>query len=120
VVTGQRRLQAASDILLGWAVGDRGQHVYVRQLQDQKGSAVIDTMTVDDLATWGELCGWALARGHARSGDPAVIAGYLGTDDKFDHAMGTFAEAYAAQNELDYAALLAAIKSGRITAQQGV
>ena len=120
VVTGQRRLQAASDILLGWTVGERGQHVYIRQLQDQKGSAVIDTMTVEDLATWGELCAWALARGHARSGDPAVIAGYLGTDDAFDHAMGTFAEAYADQNEQDHAALLAAIKSGRITAEQGV
>ena len=78
VVTGQRRLQATSDILLGWTVGDRGQHVYVRQLQDQKGSAVIDTMTAEELATWGELCAWALARGHARSGDPVVIAGYLG------------------------------------------
>jgi uncharacterized protein (DUF2252 family) len=120
VVTGQRRLQAASDILLGWAVGQRGQHVYFRQLQDQKGSAVIDTMTSEELATWGELCAWALARGHARSGDPVVIAGYLGTDDAFDHAMATFAEAYADQNALDHAALLAAIKSGRITAQEGV
>jgi uncharacterized protein (DUF2252 family) len=120
VVTGQRRLQAASDILLGWAVGDRGQHMYVRQLQDQKGSAVIDTMTVDELATWGELCAWALARGHARSGDPAMIAGYLGTDDEFDHAMATFAEAYADQNERDHAALLVAINSGRIPAEHGV
>ena len=120
VVTGQRRLQAASDILLGWAVGERGQHLYVRQLQDQKGSAVIDTMTVEELATWGELCAWALARGHARSGDPAMIAGYLGTDEAFDHAMATFAEAYADQNERDHAALLAAIKSGRIPAEHGV
>jgi uncharacterized protein (DUF2252 family) len=119
VVTGQRRLQAASDILLGWAVGPRGRHMYCRQLQDQKGSAVIDTMTPEELATWGELCAWALARGHARSGDPAVIAGYLGTDDAFDHAMATFAEAYADQNERDHAALLAAIKSGRVTAQEG-
>ena len=118
VVTGQRRLQAASDILLGWAVGERGQHAYFRQLQDQKGSAVIDTMTPEDLATWGELCAWALARGHARSGDPAMIAGYLGDDDTFDHAIATFAEAYADQNERDHAALLAAIKSGRITAKQ--
>jgi hypothetical protein len=119
VVTGQRRLQAASDILLGWAVGERGEHAYFRQLQDQKGSAIIDTMTLEDLATWGELCAWALARGHARSGDPALIAGYLGTDDAFDHAMATFAEAYADQNERDHAALLAAIKSGRITAKLG-
>jgi Uncharacterized protein conserved in bacteria (DUF2252) len=77
-------------------------------------------MTVEDLATWGELCGWALARGHARSGDPAVIAGYLGADDAFDHAMTAFAEAYADQNERDHAALLAVIKSGRITAEAGV
>ena len=120
VVTGQRRLQAAGDILLGWTIGERGQHVYIRQLQDQKGSAVIDTMTAEDLATWGELCAWALARGHARSGDPATIAGYLGTDKEFEHAMGTFADAYADQNEQDHAALLAAIKSGRISAVQGV
>ena len=120
VVTGQRRLQAASDIFLGWAVGERGQHVYIRQLQDQKASAIIDTMTVDELATWGELCAWALARGHARSGDPALIAGYLGTDKEFDHAMATFAESYADQTERDHASLLAAIKSGRILAEYGV
>jgi uncharacterized protein (DUF2252 family) len=120
VVTGQRRLQAASDILLGWGVGARGRHAYIRQLQDQKGSAVIETMTIEDLATWGELCGWALARGHARSGEPATIAAYLGTDDAFVHAMAAFAEAYADQNERDHAALLAAIASGRITAEHGV
>ena len=120
VVTGQRRLQAASDVLLGWTVGERGQHLYVRQLQDQKGSAVIDTMTVDELTTWGELCAWALARGHARSGDPATIAGYLGIDKEFDHAMGNFAEAYADQTERDHASLVAAIKSGRIPAEHGV
>jgi len=120
VVTGQRRLQGASDILLGWAVGPHGGNVYIRQLQDQKGSAIIETMTLEELATWGELCAWALARGHARSGQPATIAGYLGTDNVFEHAMATFAEAYADQNERDHAALLAAIKSGRVTAQSGV
>ena len=120
VVTGQRRLQAASDVLLGWTVGERGQHLYIRQLQDQKGAAVIDSMTVEELATWGELCAWTLARGHARSGDPATIAGYLGTDKAFDHAMGSFAVAYADQNAKDHAALLAAIRSGRIHAEQGV
>ena len=78
VVAGQRLLQAASDVLLGSTVGDGGRHWYVRQLQDQKASAVVEAMTVDDLATWGELCGWALARGHARSGEPATIAGFLG------------------------------------------
>jgi uncharacterized protein (DUF2252 family) len=120
VVAGQRRLQAASDILLGSAVGERGRHVYVRQLQDQKASAVVEVMTVDDLVTWGELCGWALARGHARSGEPSTIAGYLGEDDAFDDAIGTFAEAYADQTERDFAAFSAAIKSGRLTAQTGV
>ncbi len=78
VVTGQRRLQATSDILLGWTVGEHGRHIYVRQLQDQKGVAVVEAMTVDDLETWGQLCAWALARGHARSGDPAMIAGLPG------------------------------------------
>jgi uncharacterized protein (DUF2252 family) len=119
VVAGQRRLQAASDILLGWAVGPYGRHWYVRQLQDQKGGAVVDAMTLDDLVTWGELCGWALARGHARSGAPAMIASYLGTDDAFDRAIGEFAATYADQTERDHAALVAAIKSGRITASEG-
>ncbi len=120
VVNGQRRLQAASDILLGWAVGEQGRHWYVRQHQDQKGSAVIESMTAADLETWGELCAWALARGHARSGEPATISAYLGTDDAFEVALVTFAEAYADQTERDHAALTAAIKSGRITAVSGV
>jgi uncharacterized protein (DUF2252 family) len=116
VVIGQRRLQAASDIFLGWTVGDLGRHWYVRQLQDQKGAAVIDAMTADDLQVWGELCGWALARGHARSGQPAEIAGYLGDDATLDHALADFAVAYADQTEKDHQALLDAIKSGRVTA----
>lgn len=119
VVAGQRRLQATSDILLGWATGPLGRHWYVRQLQDQKGSAVIDAMTEDDLVTWAELCGWALARGHARSGEPAEIAAYLGSDTTFEHALAHFASAYADQNELDYAAFVAAIDGGRIPAQSG-
>jgi len=120
VVAGQRRLQAASDIFLGFAVGTRGRHVYIRQLQDQKASAVVEAMTQDDLVTWGELCGWALARGHARSGEPATIAGYLGDDAAFDQAMGSFAETYADQTERDFDAFSAATKSGRITAEAGV
>jgi uncharacterized protein (DUF2252 family) len=120
VVIGQRRLQAASDILLGWTVGAQGRHWYVRQLQDQKGSALIETMTGADLATWGELCAWALARGHARSGEPATIDAYLGTDVTFEEAIASFAEAYADQTERDHAALAAAIASGRITAESGV
>jgi uncharacterized protein (DUF2252 family) len=120
VVAGQRRLQASSDILLGWTVGPQGRNWYVRQLQDQKGGAVIDAMTPEDLAAWGELCGWALARGHARSGQPAEIAGYLGDDRAFDHAIGDFAVAYADQNERDHAAFVAAIRAGRIAAEPGV
>ena len=116
VVIGQRRLQAASDVFLGWTVGDGGRHLYVRQLQDQKGGAVIGGMTSDDLAVWGELCGWALARGHARSGQPAEIAGYLGDAATFEHALGDFAAAYADQTELDHRALLEAIGGGRISA----
>ena len=120
VVAGQRRLQAATDVLLGWFVGPGGRHWYVRQLQDQKGGAVVEAMTVDDLAAWGDLCGWALARGHARSGQPAEIAGYLGDDDAFEKAIGRFAEAYADQTERDHAAFLAAIAAGRIAAESGV
>jgi uncharacterized protein (DUF2252 family) len=120
VVAGQRRLQATSDILLGWTVGDQGRHLYVRQLQDQKGGAVVEAMTPDDLATWGELCGWALARGHARSGQPAEVAGYLGTDREFEHAIDAFAVAYADQAEKDHAAFVAAIKAGRVAAESGV
>ena len=91
VVAGQRILQAASDILLGWTTGAAGRQLYVRQLQDQKGGAVVEVMTFDDLVAWGQLCGWALARGHARSGDPVAIGGYLGADDAFDDAIGAFA-----------------------------
>ncbi len=119
VVAGQRHLQAASDIFLGWAIGAKGRHWYVRQLQDQKGSAVVDVMSPADLVTWSRLCGWALARGHARSGDPATIAGYVGTDHAFDHAIAAFAAAYADQAKHDYDAFLAAIHSGRIEAQPG-
>jgi hypothetical protein len=119
VVSGQRLLQAAGDVLLGWAVGPGGRHFYIRQLQDQKGSAVVEAMTQDDLVAWGRLCGWALARGHARSGDPVAIAAYLGDDNAVDHALADFAAAYADQNEKDYAALVAAIKSGRIMATTG-
>ena len=120
IVTGQRRLQAASDIFLGWTTGDLGRQVYIRQLQDQKAGAVIDAMTPDDLRAWGEICAWALARGHARSGEPTTIAAYLGTDDALEDAVGTFATTYADQNERDHAALGAAAKAGRITVESGV
>ncbi len=117
VVAGQRLLQAASDVLLGWATGPEGRQHYVRQLQDQKGGAVVEAMTATDLTQWSELCGWSLARGHARSGDPVAIASYLGEDDSFAHAVADFSVAYADQTDRDHAALVAAIKSGRLPAE---
>jgi hypothetical protein len=119
VVAGQRRLQAASDVFLGWTMGREGRHFYLRQLHDQKGSAVLEAMNAADLLAWGELCGWALARGHARTGEPAAIATYLGSDDAMDHAIGKFAVAYADQNERDHAAFLDAVKAGRLRAEPG-
>jgi uncharacterized protein (DUF2252 family) len=120
IVAGQRLLQATSDIMLGWTTGDGGRHIYIRQHQDQKGVAVVEAMTVEDLTTWGELCAWALARGHARSGDPAVIAGNLGDTTEFAHAVADFAIVYADQTERDFATFNAAIKAGRLTAEPGV
>jgi uncharacterized protein (DUF2252 family) len=124
VVAGQRLMQASSDIFLGWRrteVGGDGQQrdYYVRQLRDSKYSADILAMRPRDMRLYGELCGWTLARAHARSGDRIAIAAYLGGADVFDQAIAQFAAAYADQNERDYSALLAAIKSGRITAESG-
>jgi hypothetical protein len=115
-------MQAASDILLGWLTNEAGidggrRDFYVRQLWDGKGSAQIETMTPDTMALYARLCGAALARAHARSGDRVAIASYLGGGDRFDEAMGDFAEAYADQNERDYAAFAAAVESGRLEAR---
>jgi uncharacterized protein (DUF2252 family) len=115
VVVGQRLMQAASDIFLGWA--SDGEHCYyVRQLRDMKGSANLPTMNGTDLVDYAELCGWVLARAHARSGDAAMIAGYLGKSEAFDDAITSFAVRYADQTEKDYEALRAAVRRGRITA----
>ena len=118
VVEGQRLMQSASDILLGWIRADGldgiSRDYYVRQLWDGKGSALIDDMKPAVMRGYADLCGWTLARAHARSGDPAAIAGYLGTSDRFDQALASFAEKYADQNELDYAALEHAAETGRI------
>ncbi|HEX8034844.1 MAG TPA: DUF2252 domain-containing protein, partial [Ktedonobacterales bacterium] len=117
VVRGQELMQAASDIFLGWMTGPRGRHFYWRQLRDMKGSVVVEDLTPSNLALYGGVCGWALARGHARaSGNAIEIAAYLGTNDRFDQAIASFAEAYANQTERDHQALLNAIKSGRLTA----
>jgi uncharacterized protein (DUF2252 family) len=119
VVEGQRLMQAASDVLLGWLTAEEGldgrhRDFYVRQLWDGKGSAEIETMTPYGMGLYAQLCGGALARAHARSGDRIAIASYLGGGDKFDRAMGDFAEAYADQNERDYDAFSAAAESGRV------
>jgi uncharacterized protein (DUF2252 family) len=115
VVYGQRLMQAASDIFLGWMVGlQRGRHFYVRQLRDMKIAMPVDANDPSDLAYFADACGWALALAHARTGDPAMIAGYLGSSDAFDDAIVEFADSYADQTEQDYDALLRAIKSRRI------
>jgi uncharacterized protein (DUF2252 family) len=119
VVCGQRLMQAASDIFLGWASLD-GHYCYFRILRDMKGAAEIEKMSPDDLCDYAELCGWVLARAHARSGDPCLIAGYLGKGEVFDDALAKFARAYADQTEKDYHALAAAVKAGRVHAETGV
>jgi len=120
VVQGQRLMQAASDIYLGWTRGPRGRHFYWRQLRDMKGSAMVESMTPLGLAEYGRLCGWTLARAHARSGDPVALAAYLGGSDAFDRAMTNFAFRYADQNERDYAEFVAAVKSGQLAAVEDV
>ena len=124
VVEGQRMMQAAPDILLGWerivAIDGETKDFYIRQLWDAKGSAEIELMDAAGLEAYGRVCGWTLARAHARSGDRIAIAAYLGSGDAFDRAMASFAEAYADQNERDYRALQEAVASGRITAEMGV
>ncbi len=116
VVVGQRLMQAASDLFLGWTEGPAGNHFYVRQLRDMKGSVDVDSLPPDGLVVYGELCGRTLARAHARAADPLAIAGYLGKPERFDEAMEAFAIAYADQTERDHATFLAAIDDGRITA----
>ena len=124
VVTGQRLIQASSDIFLGWLHVESGldgkpRDFYGRQLKDWKGSAEIEQMVPKGLAAYGKLCGWTLARAHARSGDGVAIAAYLGNSDSFDRAILELSKAYAEQSDRDYQALAAAVKSGTITAQTG-
>ena len=124
VVEGQRMMQAESDLMLGWdhVLGMDGMErdFYIRQLWDSKGSADVETMDPKGLSIYGEICGWTLARAHARSGDSIAIASYLGTGDTFDKAMASFAEIYADQNERDFAALKEAVDFGRVTAEFGI
>ena len=121
VVQGQRMMQAASDIFLGWTKGvEADRHLYWRQLRDMKGSAVVETMTPPALTFYANACGWTLARAHARSGDPVAIAAYLGKKDRFDQSITDFSERYADQNERDYKAFIEAIQGGRLAALEGV
>ncbi len=120
VVEGQRLMQAVSDIFLGWndsSITDND--FYWRQLRDWKGSVDVEDVNADDLAYLARLCGWTLARAHARSGDPVAIAGYLGSSDSFDEAMVEFADSYADQNEKDYEAFMQQIRSGKLAAIEG-
>ena len=124
-MVGQRLMQATSDIFLGWLHVNEGmdgvaRDFYGRQLKDWKGSAVTEQMVPDGMAAYGRLCGWTLARSHARSGDRVAIASYLGRGEAFDRAIVEFSRAYAEQNERDYNALDAAVKSGRIVALKGL
>ncbi|MCX4986361.1 DUF2252 domain-containing protein [Streptomyces sp. NBC_00572] len=119
VVSGQRLTQAASDIFLGWMTGPEQRHFYWRQLRDMKGSAEVETMSPALLRDYARLCGRALARAHARSGDRIGIAAYLGGSDVFDRAVADFALAYAGQNADDYAALGGAIAAGMVAAAPG-
>jgi uncharacterized protein (DUF2252 family) len=119
VVVGQRIMQSATDVFLGWTRDERGHDYYFRQLRDKKLTIDIEAMSKSDWFEYVELCGWALARAHARSGDPARIAGYLGKSDAFDEAIKKFAVGYADQTERDYAALLKAIRAGRIASETG-
>jgi uncharacterized protein (DUF2252 family) len=124
VVAGQQLMQAVSDIFLGWQSatppGRRSADFYFRQLRDWKYSAEIDAMNAAAMTSYGRMCGWTLARAHARTGDRIAIAAYLGGSDKFDQAVAEFAETYADQTERDHAALADAVAAGRVQAQVGI
>jgi hypothetical protein len=118
---GQRLMQSASDIFLGWTQSvSSHRHYYIRQLRDAKISAVVEGFDLGLMQIYAGLCAWALARAHARSGDPAMIAGYMGASGAFDDAIGEFAVEYADQNERDYRGFVTAIKEGRIEATADV
>jgi uncharacterized protein (DUF2252 family) len=114
VVMGQRLMLSASDIFLGWTEANNGKHYYIRQLRDMKMKPLVELFTPSVMNQYAELCGWALASSHARSGDAAKIAGYLGKKETFDIAIADFSERYADQNELDYKALVQAVQQGRL------
>ena len=120
VVAGQWLLQAASDIFLGWqrtnGLDGVDRDYYLRQLRDWKGSAEVEGSRPEGMAIYARICGWTLARAHARSGDRVAIASYLGRHDTFDQAIADFSATYADQNDRDHAALRAAVKDGKVEA----
>ena len=121
VVHGQRLMQSASDIYLGWTKGlEDDRYFYWRQLRDMKGSIDLEVLAPSILALYADVCGRTLARAHARSGDPIAIASYLGSSDKFDRSVTDFSERYADRNEQDYKEFIAAIRSGRLEAREGL
>jgi len=116
VVQGHRLMQSSSDMFLGWTEGRFGRHFYVRQLRDAKIKFAIEAFSSAEMILFAEWCGWTLARAHARSGEPALIAGYLGESDTFDQAIAAFAVAYADQSEKDHEALTKAVREGKLEA----
>jgi uncharacterized protein (DUF2252 family) len=118
VVAGQRLMQAASDMFLGWTTGATGKFYYWRQFKDMKGSVEVDGAPLAQMRRYAQVCGWTLARAHARSGDSQAIAGYVGTGEAFDEAIAEFAVAYADQNDADYKQFKVAIASGQIAAHE--
>jgi len=118
VVNGYRLMQSASDLFLGWAVGPKGRHCYIRQLKDMKIGMLVEAFSRSVMMQYAELCGWTLAHAHARSGEPAKISGYLGKSDIFDKAVADFSKAYADQNERDHKILVKAVREGRLEAQR--
>ena len=114
VVVGQRLMQSASDIFLGWSRGPTGRDAYVRQLRDMKIAPAVESQTPQVMRTYAVLCGLALARAHDKAGDAAMIAGYLGKSEEFDEAIGDYAVAYADEVERDYATFVTAVRNGRL------
>jgi uncharacterized protein (DUF2252 family) len=117
VVVGQRLMQAASDLFLGWTEGKAGRHFYIRQLRDMKLKPLVEVFNPTTMIDYASICGWTLARAHARSGDPAMIAGYLGRSDAFDRGLVSFGMSYADQAEKDHSVFMKAVRSGRVEAQ---
>jgi uncharacterized protein (DUF2252 family) len=114
VVVGCRLMQSASDLFLGWTEGQAGRQFYIRQLKDMKIKPLVEIFTPSVMLGYADLCGWTLAHAHARSGEPAKIAGYLGKSDQFDEAIADFSVAYADQSERDHEALIKAVRAGKL------